>query len=149
MYDASREAKEFVAERREDAVAKACQFFGLEEDGLSISGRGSKFLFRFRFSSGCGLASAVLFDIGFSAKERFHVVGGTFVDCFKSFDRWPPSFHRGIHVTSVMMEHHRQKVRVGRRHQTRCGFFVECFKHLIDCVQGSHECQSGGSVPRR
>ena len=37
MYDAKMEANEFVGESREEAVAKACGFYGLDEDGLKIA----------------------------------------------------------------------------------------------------------------
>jgi len=36
MYDAKREANEFVGDERDDAVAKACRFFGVEEGDLRI-----------------------------------------------------------------------------------------------------------------
>lgn len=36
MYDPKSEAREFVAERREEAIAKACEFFGVEEEALAI-----------------------------------------------------------------------------------------------------------------
>ena len=38
MYDARNEPHEFVAETREKAIAKAKQFFGVDEDGLDIGG---------------------------------------------------------------------------------------------------------------
>jgi len=36
MYDAKRESNEFVGDDRDDAVAKACRFFGVEADDLRI-----------------------------------------------------------------------------------------------------------------
>ncbi|MDJ0849727.1 MAG: R3H domain-containing nucleic acid-binding protein [Myxococcota bacterium] len=36
-YDARREPHEFFAEERSEAVAKACQFFGVDEDELAIT----------------------------------------------------------------------------------------------------------------
>ncbi len=36
MYDAKSEAHEFVGEDRGEAVAKACEFFGVEEDKLTV-----------------------------------------------------------------------------------------------------------------
>ena len=52
MYDAKSEAREFVGEHREEAIAKACEFFGVDEDALAIGefaagtvrGLGSRFL---------------------------------------------------------------------------------------------------------
>ena len=52
MYDAKSEAREFVGEHREEAVAKACEFFGVEEEALVIGefaagavlGLGSRFV---------------------------------------------------------------------------------------------------------
>ena len=38
MYDAKTEAREFVGDQREEVIEKACQFFGVEADELSISG---------------------------------------------------------------------------------------------------------------
>ncbi|HXV36578.1 MAG TPA: R3H domain-containing nucleic acid-binding protein [Myxococcota bacterium] len=38
MSEARREAREFVAARREEAIEKACAYFGLEETALSIYG---------------------------------------------------------------------------------------------------------------
>ena len=38
MYDAKTEAREFVGDEREEVIEKACQFFGVEADELSISG---------------------------------------------------------------------------------------------------------------
>jgi spoIIIJ-associated protein len=37
LYDARKEAREFVGETRAEAVTKACGFFGREESGLAIS----------------------------------------------------------------------------------------------------------------
>ena len=38
MYDAKTEAREFVGEERQELIEKACQFFGVEADELSVSG---------------------------------------------------------------------------------------------------------------
>ena len=37
MYDANNERHEFVGDERADAVAKACEFFGVDEDKLKIA----------------------------------------------------------------------------------------------------------------
>ena len=36
MYDAKSEPNEFIADSREEALAKACQFFGSDEDALKV-----------------------------------------------------------------------------------------------------------------
>ena len=38
MFDAKNEPHEFVGENKQEAVAKACQFFGAEEGDLRIKG---------------------------------------------------------------------------------------------------------------
>ena len=51
MYDAKNERHEFVGEDRDDAVAKACDFFGVEESALR--------LFEFKAGHVFGLSSRV------------------------------------------------------------------------------------------
>ena len=38
MYDAKTEAREFIGAEREEAIEKACRFFGIDANELSISG---------------------------------------------------------------------------------------------------------------
>jgi hypothetical protein len=37
VYDVKGEPHEFIGERRDDVIAKACEFFGVDQDALEIA----------------------------------------------------------------------------------------------------------------